>query len=69
MLPLGSGTAVFTPLGSPWGNLLGCEVAGVELAAPCSLVLEVASSELATLTQEHDLVDLMIVAEYSATTT
>jgi hypothetical protein len=66
ILPLGSGNAIFTPLGAPWGNLLGCEVGGIALAAPGSLVLDVAASDLAALTQGQGRVDLMIVAEYSA---
>jgi hypothetical protein len=66
ILPLGSGTATFTRLGPPWGNLLGCEVGGIALAAPGTLVLDVAASDLVALTQGQDLVDLVIVAEYAA---
>lgn len=60
------GTATCTPMGAAWGNLLGGEVGGVALAVPGSLVLEVAAGELAPLIEDRDLVDLMIVAEYSA---
>ncbi|MBI2737403.1 MAG: peptidoglycan-binding protein [Rhodospirillales bacterium] len=66
VLPLGGGNASFTPLGGSWGNLLSCQVGGLALAVPGSLVLEVAASDLTSLTQGQNLVDLMIVAEYSA---
>ncbi|OSC40531.1 neuraminidase-like domain-containing protein [Mycobacterium decipiens] len=66
ILPLGGGAAAFAPLGAPWGNLLGCEVGGITFDTPGSLVLDVAATDLATLTQGQWLLDLMIVAEYSA---
>jgi hypothetical protein len=67
ILPLGGGTATFAPLGAPWGNLLGCELGGITFTTPGSLVLDVAASDLAAVTQGQGLIVLMIVAEYSAT--
>jgi hypothetical protein len=66
ILPLGSGTASFTPMGGSWGNLLSCEIGGLALAVPSSLVLEMAASNLEPLNHGASLVDLMIVAECSA---
>ncbi len=66
ILAVGGGTAAFVPLGAPWGNLLGCELGGITFGTPGSLVLDVAASDLAAVTQGQGLVDLMIVAEYSA---
>ena len=54
------------PAGHHAQDRQGPQVGGGTLDAPSNLVLDAAAAELATLTQDRDLVDLMIVAEYSA---